>query len=158
MVDGLIRFIMETRRGEYIDQFHKLIKLLTTLTEFTHNTLLILALFNYISLDDMKLMTTDENILDIYSNAGRDINSVIRNSSFSEVKKRIKIDTVIKKQTVMLLLFLDIKRQTITEYILNFENVEVDLECLMVANQLGTAHSIMKVLTSHYLKQIKTTP
>jgi hypothetical protein len=58
----------------------------------------------------------------------------------------------------MLLLFLDIKRQTITEYILNFENVEVDLECLMVANQLGTAHSIMKVLTSHYLKQIKTTP
>jgi hypothetical protein len=156
MVDGLIRFIMETKSGGYIHEFPKLIKLLATLTEFSEKTLITLALFNYIPLDDMKIMTTNEKILNIYNSTGRDVNWIIRNLSLSEVKKRIKIESVIKKQTVMTLLYLDTKKQTIRDYILNFQNVEVDLECLVTAKELGVTKDVMKLLTTHYLKQMKS--
>ncbi len=147
---------METKSGGYIHEFPKLIKLLATLTEFSEKTLITLALFNYIPLDDMKIMTTNEKILNIYNSTGRDVNWIIRNLSLSEVKKRIKIESVIKKQTVMTLLYLDTKKQTIRDYILNFQNVEVDLECLVTAKELGVTKDVMKLLTTHYLKQMKS--
>ena len=156
MVDSLINFRMAVKVGRYINDFSKLIKFLGTLTEFSKNVLTVLAILDFMSFDDMQMLTDDKLILSIYDPIVKDLNWTIKNMSLSEIQKKVKADSVITKHVVMTLIYMDKKRNDIVEYILELQNVEVDIECLITAKQMAVGQTIMELLTAHYLKQRKS--